>query len=95
MHLLLKIYLKKNPTDLYWKKWLSLTYCLRCGKKRAHRKKIKVSLAINYKENKTLPVYKYYEHNEILEEMAKEALKVLDSDWKDGLSWKKYYWYYV
>ena len=40
--------------------------------------KIRLLPVTGREDNKTLPVFRYDEHNEILEEMARKALEILD-----------------
>ena len=56
-----------------------------CGKKkngiknrRRNVKKIRLLPVTERGDNKYLPVYRYDEHNDILEEMAKKALDILE-----------------
>ena len=65
-------------------KWYKMKKCI-CVKKKSgiknRRKKvknIKLFPVIERKGNTSLQVFRYDEHNEILEEMARDALKVLD-----------------
>ncbi len=46
--------------------------------RRKNVKKIRLLPVTGREDNKYLPVYRYDEHNEILEEMAKKALEILD-----------------
>ncbi|MBO5463617.1 MAG: hypothetical protein J6A49_09945 [Clostridia bacterium] len=46
--------------------------------RRRNVKNIRLLPVIERKSNTSLQVFRYDEHNEILEEMARDALKVLD-----------------
>lgn len=65
-------------------KWYKMKKCM-CEKKkssinnlRRKVKNIKLLPVIERKSNTSLPVFRYDEHNEILEEMARKALEILD-----------------
>ncbi len=48
-------------------------------KKRRNVRSIRVLPITKSEDYKSLPVYRYDEHNEILEEMANKALEILNS----------------
>lgn len=65
-------------------KWYKMKRCICVKKKsgmknrRRNVKKIRLLPVTERGDNKYLPVYRYDEHNEILEQMARKALEILE-----------------